>query len=109
MDHATGSTWGKVPPMVVASEQPAFWAAPVGLGRHIGFTWLVDDPERASRGGWVFDGRDPVFGCKDLRWVGRIVRGPTSWGPGKGLGARRGRRGLWLLESHTAAQFSALV
>ena len=29
----------------------------------------MDDPERASRGGWVFDepGGDPVFGRRDLR------------------------------------------
>lgn len=33
----------------------------------------VDDPERASRGGWVFDGRDPVFGCRDLRWAAWAV------------------------------------
>jgi putative glutathione S-transferase len=31
------------------------------------FSRAVDDPERASRGGWVFDGKDPVFGCSDLR------------------------------------------
>lgn len=29
----------------------------------------LDDPEKASRGGWIFDGTDPVFGCKDLREV----------------------------------------
>ena len=27
----------------------------------------MDDPERASRGGWVFDAPEPVFGCRDLR------------------------------------------
>ncbi|GAB4820715.1 hypothetical protein N2152v2_007761 [Parachlorella kessleri] len=43
--------------------------AVTGLDRHIGFTWLVADPERASRGGWVFDDRDPIFGCRDLREV----------------------------------------
>ena len=31
------------------------------------FTRAVDDPERASRGGWVFDAPEPVFGCRDLR------------------------------------------
>ena len=30
---------------------------------------LEDDPERASRGGWVFQTRDPYFGCSDLRQV----------------------------------------
>ena len=30
---------------------------------------LVDDPERASRGGWVFDSVDPYFGYSDLRQV----------------------------------------
>ena len=27
----------------------------------------ADDPERASRGGWVFDSPEPVFGAADLR------------------------------------------
>eukprot|EP00894_Picocystis_sp_ML_P002325 jgi/Pico_ML_1/52842/g3490.t1 len=31
------------------------------------FPVQTDDPEKASRGGWIFDGRDPVFGAKDLR------------------------------------------
>eukprot|EP00887_Chlorella_sp_A99_P002660 scaffold6.g2660.t1 len=43
--------------------------AVLGLAPAISFSWLVDDPERASRGGWVFEGRDPVFGCRDLREV----------------------------------------
>ena len=30
---------------------------------------LTDDAERASRGGWVFDRPDPVFGARDLREV----------------------------------------
>ena len=34
---------------------------------------LLDDPERASRGGWAFDASqgfaDPVFQAKDLREV----------------------------------------
>lgn len=38
-----------------------------GLLPHISYTLAVDDPERASRGGWVFDTPEPVFGCKDLR------------------------------------------
>lgn len=29
----------------------------------------VDAPEKASRGGWVFDSPEPVFGCRDLRGV----------------------------------------
>ena len=44
----------------------------LGLDRYITFTWLLDDAERASRGGWVFDaatGVDPVFSAKDLRYM----------------------------------------
>ena len=43
--------------------------AVLGLTPGISYSWLVDDPERASRGGWVFDGSrgDPLFGCSDLR------------------------------------------
>ena len=40
-----------------------------GLTRHISIVNAVDDPERASRGGWVFDTPEPVFGCNDLRQV----------------------------------------
>lgn len=42
-----------------------------GLGEYVSFSRAVDDPERASRGGWVFDepGGDPVFGRRDLRQV----------------------------------------
>ena len=32
----------------------------------------ADDPERASRGGWVFDSPDPVFGAADLRRALRL-------------------------------------
>eukprot|EP01026_Neomeris_dumetosa_P057869 TRINITY_DN53501_c0_g1_i12.p1 TRINITY_DN53501_c0_g1~~TRINITY_DN53501_c0_g1_i12.p1 ORF type:complete len:415 (-),score=38.34 TRINITY_DN53501_c0_g1_i12:610-1854(-) len=35
----------------------------------ISYSKLQDDAERASRGGWVFDERDPIFGAKDLRQV----------------------------------------
>jgi glutathionyl-hydroquinone reductase len=38
-----------------------------GLLPHISVTFAVDDPERASRGGWVFDAPEEAFGCKDLR------------------------------------------
>ena len=44
----------------------------LGLNPFITFTWLLDDAERASRGGWVFDaatGVDPVFGAADLRYA----------------------------------------
>ncbi|KAL4857982.1 Glutathionyl-hydroquinone reductase PcpF [Chlorella vulgaris] len=44
-----------------------------GLQGTISFSRAVDDPERASRGGWVFDGKDPVFGCSDLREVYDII------------------------------------
>ena len=40
-----------------------------GLTQHISVTWAADDPERASRGGWVFNSPEPVFGKKDLRYV----------------------------------------
>lgn len=40
-----------------------------GLTQHISIVNAVDDPERASRGGWVFDTPEPVFGCNDLRQV----------------------------------------
>lgn len=42
-----------------------------GLEDSISFSYVYDNPERASRGGWVFDRAhpDPVFGCKDLREV----------------------------------------
>lgn len=39
-----------------------------GLNEGIGITKLVDDPIRASRGGWVIDTRDPLQ-CRDLREV----------------------------------------
>lgn len=42
----------------------------VVLGLEDSVTWgeVKDDPERASRGGWIFDpAPDPVTGCKDLR------------------------------------------
>ncbi|KAA6423856.1 MAG: hypothetical protein FRX49_06426 [Trebouxia sp. A1-2] len=40
-----------------------------GLTEHISVTWAADDPERASRGGWVFNSPEPVFGKNDLREV----------------------------------------
>ena len=39
------------------------------VGTVVDVVYLVDDPERASRGGWVFDGVDPYFGYSDLRQV----------------------------------------
>ena len=38
-----------------------------GLTQHVSYTMAADDPERASRGGWVFNTPDPVFGKRDLR------------------------------------------
>ena len=38
-----------------------------GLLPGIAVVQAADDPERASRGGWVFDSPDPVFGAADLR------------------------------------------
>ncbi|CAB9500596.1 Glutathionyl-hydroquinone reductase [Seminavis robusta] len=37
--------------------------------QEISVTQLVDDPVKASRGGWVFSeqDQDPLYGCKDLR------------------------------------------
>ena len=39
-------------------------------GKIIDIVHLVDNPEKASRGGWVFQTKkDPYFGCSDLRQV----------------------------------------
>ena len=38
-----------------------------GLQEHVSITYAADDPERASRGGWVFDTPEPIFGATDLR------------------------------------------
>lgn len=39
----------------------------------LSFSYAIDDPEKASRGGWAFEKsgkhRDPVFGLSDLREV----------------------------------------
>ena len=43
-----------------------------GLLPHIGVTHAVDDAERASRGGWVFDAPEPVFGARDLRCASHL-------------------------------------
>jgi hypothetical protein len=46
--------------------------AVLGLEDFVTYTWLLDDAERSSRGGWVFDastGLDPVYGAADLRYV----------------------------------------
>jgi putative glutathione S-transferase len=40
-----------------------------GLEGAIRVVRAMDDPERASRGGWVFDTPEPAFGCTDLRQV----------------------------------------
>lgn len=45
-----------------------------GLAPHISYTMAADDPERASRGGWVFNEPEPVFGMRDLRCVGPSQR-----------------------------------
>lgn len=37
-----------------------------GLDKHISVGYLSDIPEKATRGGWVFDQPDPVTGAKDL-------------------------------------------
>ena len=43
---------------------------------------LLDDPERASRGGWAFDPdqgfKDPVFGAQDLREIYDRTAGDSS-------------------------------
>lgn len=36
----------------------------------VSYSYALDDPEKASRGGWAFvqpNFIDPIFGCKDLR------------------------------------------
>lgn len=48
-------------------------------GQAVGYSCATDDPERASRGGWVFEGRDPVFGCRDLRCVAPRTGGARAW------------------------------
>ena len=40
-----------------------------GLAPFVTVVRATDDPERASRGGWVFDTPEPAFGCRDLREV----------------------------------------
>jgi len=45
-----------------------------GLQEHVSITFAADDPERASRGGWVFDTPEPIFGATDLRW---LIHTPT--------------------------------
>ena len=40
-----------------------------GLLQHVSITFAQDDPERASRGGWVFDTPEPIFGASDLRYA----------------------------------------
>ena len=49
-----------------------------GLLPHISYTVAADDPERASRGGWVFDTPEPVFGMKDLRCCSRALHGISA-------------------------------
>jgi glutathionyl-hydroquinone reductase len=42
-----------------------------GLGGAVSVTRLLDEPERATRGGWVMPPEgDPVFGAKDLWCAG---------------------------------------
>ncbi|CAM9768445.1 unnamed protein product [Phaeothamnion confervicola] len=44
----------------------------LGIGGSVSSSRMLDDPERASRGGWAFGPggfEDPVFGCSDLRAV----------------------------------------
>jgi len=40
-----------------------------GITKNITVIKAIDDPERASRGGWVFNNNEPVFQAKDLREV----------------------------------------
>ncbi|CAM9833960.1 unnamed protein product [Ectocarpus sp. 4 AP-2014] len=42
-----------------------------GLSPAVTFSYMDDNPDKASRGGWAFtrDEPDPVFGCNDLREV----------------------------------------
>jgi hypothetical protein len=39
-----------------------------GVAGAVSVTQLLDEPERATRGGWVVQARggDPIFGAKDL-------------------------------------------
>ena len=49
-----------------------------GLQDHVSLTFAADDPERASRGGWVFDTPEPIFGATDLRCVVPIFECMTN-------------------------------
>lgn len=49
------------------------------LSESIQIVEAVDDPERASRGGWTFHVPEPVFGAKDLREVYDACSGPGGY------------------------------
>lgn len=49
------------------------------LEDYISTVQCIDDPERASRGGWVFNSPEPVFGAKDLREVYDSCSGPSGY------------------------------
>ena len=46
-----------------------------GLTGHVAVTMAIDDAERASRGGWVFNTPEPVYGAKDLRYMPYCLNG----------------------------------
>lgn len=48
-----------------------------GLDRHIGIIECISDAERASRGGWVFDEPEPVFGCRASHGFWQLLLGPA--------------------------------
>ena len=52
-----------------------------GLQPAIQVAQMADDPERASRGGWVFNRPDPAFGKADLRRCPRPCWYPNTIGP----------------------------
>jgi glutathionyl-hydroquinone reductase len=49
-----------------------------GLAGTISITHLLDEPERATRGGWIMGKPEPVFGAKDLWYVGRHCTAATT-------------------------------
>lgn len=59
----------------------------------------ADDPERASRGGWVFDSPDPVFGAADLR---RALRCCNAW-------AAAANKHIWVLPFARSWPFEAYM
>ncbi|KAL4536064.1 hypothetical protein Ndes2437B_g05500 [Nannochloris sp. 'desiccata'] len=91
-----------------------------GLTDNITVIRAIDDPERASRGGWVFNSPEPAFQARDLREVYDACtadsggyKGSTGRGKGDGGGGIREksvREESWidLCPEHLKADIDAL-